>query len=288
MMTTTITKPENKFSISVYGCTDTGRRRPDNEDAFLIADLNAESSLLTDRNDCGQCERGSLLVVADGMGGAAAGEVASALAVATLREVLTQTSVEQNFGDQLKCATETANERIWTQAQHDGHLRGMGSTLTAALVQDSVAYISQVGDSRAYLIRGERIRQLTKDQSLVQFLLDMGEITPEQAAHHPRKNVIFQALGGEPKVTPEMLSIELCRDDCLILCSDGLSNLVTPAEILQANNLSPDPEIASRCLVDLANLRGGEDNITVIVARFDGERLRTSAEAAITESLHIN
>jgi PPM family protein phosphatase len=288
MMYTTMTGPENQFSISVYGCTDTGRQRPNNEDAFLVIDLSAESSLTAGVTGRDQDERGSLLVVADGMGGAMAGEVASAMAVATLHEVLLARLVEPDTGEQLKRATETANQCIWAQAQQDISLRGMGSTLTAALVQQSIAYISQVGDSRAYLLRGERIRQLTRDQSLVQFLLDMGEITPEQAAHHPNKNVIFQALGTDAKVKPEMLAVELCRDDCLILCSDGLSNLVTPAEILQANKLSPDPESASKSLVELANLRGGEDNITVIVARFDGECLRASNEAAITASLHMN
>lgn len=238
----------------------------------------------------GHCsdESASLLVVADGMGGAAAGEVASSMAVDTLREVLMETAVEQNIGEQLKRATETANESIWTRAQQDGSLCGMGSTLTAALVRDGVAYIAQVGDSRAYLIRGERIRQLTKDQSLVQLLIDTGNITPEQAAHHPRKNLILQALGASPTVKAELTTVELCRDDRLILCSDGLSNLVEPTEMQGTVAESPDPETACRQLVELANERGGEDNITVIVARFSGENLCSSRETAITASLHIN
>jgi protein phosphatase len=280
--------PTNEISISVYGCTDVGKWRPGNEDAFLVTGLTAGSGFNASAGEHCPDERGALLVVADGMGGAAAGEVASAMAVATLREVLTGMPVEQNIGEQLKRATESANESIWTRAQQDGRLCGMGSTLTAALVRDGIAYISQVGDSRAYLIRGERIRQLTKDQSLVQLLIDLGDITPEEAAHHPQKKVILQALGAKPKVKAEMTTVELCRDDYLILCSDGLSNQVTPAEMREVVAQSPDPETACWQLVELANERGGEDNITVIVARFDGENLRSSSEKAITASLHIN
>jgi serine/threonine protein phosphatase PrpC len=287
-MNTATTIPTSDSSISVFGCTDVGRQRPDNEDAFLVADLTEEGGFTA--NASGHCsdEGASLLVVADGMGGAAAGEVASSMAVDTLREVLTETPVEQNIGEQLKRAAETANESIWTRAQQDGSLCGMGSTLTAALVRDGVAYIAQVGDSRAYLIRGERIRQLTKDQSLVQLLIDIGDITPEQAAHHPRKNLILQALGASTTVKAELTTVELCRDDRLILCSDGLSNVVEPTEIQGAVTQSPDPETACRQLVELANGRGGEDNITVIVARFSGENLCSSSDTAITGSLHIN
>lgn len=287
-MNTATMIPTNDSLISVFGCTDVGRQRPGNEDAFLVADLTEEGGFTV--NASGHCsdEGASLLVVADGMGGAAAGEIASSMAVATLREVLTGTPVEQNIGEQLKRAAETANESIWTRAQQDGSLRGMGSTLTVALVRDGIAYIAQVGDSRAYLIRGERIRQLTKDQSLVQLLIDMGDITPEQAAHHPRKNVILQALGASPTVKAELTTVELCRDDRLILCSDGLSNMVEPTEMQGAVAQAPDPETACRQLVELANGRGGEDNITVIVARFNGENFCSSSETAITASLHIN
>ena len=288
MMDMATMKPDFENSISVYGCTDVGRRRLGNEDAFLVADLAAESGFNV--NASGHCrdERGSLLVVADGMGGAAAGEIASAMAIATLREALMGIPCEQSAGEELKLAVETANESIWTRAQQDGRLRGMGSTLTAALVQAGVAHICQVGDSRAYLIRGERIRQLTKDQSLVQLLVDMGDITPEQAAHHPQKKVILQALGAKPTVKAEMTTVELCRDDYLLLCSDGLSNLVAPAEMQDVVAQSHDLEAACWQLVELANGRGGEDNITVIVARFDGESLCSSNDKAITASLRIN
>ena len=153
----------------------------------------------------------------------------------------------------------------------------MGATVTAALVHGPVIYIAQVGDSRAYLIRGSQIKQLTKDQSLAQMLIDSGAILPEQAASVPQ-NVIMQALGTQPTVKVAMTTVQLCRNDCLLLCSDGLSNKIQPGEMKQSVEQKDDLSAACRWLIDTANERGGEDNITVVIARFDGEALGSASE----------
>ena len=185
----------------------------------------------------------------------------------------------------LRVATEIANERIWNEAQANPELSGMGATVTATIVQDGLVYIAQVGDSRAYLIRGQQIKQLTKDQSFVQMLIDAGAIQPEQAASIPQ-NVIMQALGTQPNVKVAMTTIRLCRNDCLLLCSDGLSNKLGPDEMKQAVEQSDDLKGACRALINVANERGGEDNITVVLARFDGDGLQAASESqTITGSL---
>jgi serine/threonine protein phosphatase PrpC len=267
------------IKVSVFARTDAGMQRPRNEDAFLVADLTTGKIGLSPEVSTHRLgERGSLMVVSDGMGGAAAGEIASELAVKTLREQLTNLRPEVDICDQLKGATETANERIWNYAEHNRKLTGMGATLTAVLVHRTSAYIAQVGDSRAYLIRGDQVKQLTKDQSLVQALLDAGAIEPEQA-HSIPQNVITQALGTNPNIEVAMASVQLCRNDYLVVFSDGLSNKVTAGEMHQVLEQSEDLAAACRRLVEMANERGGEDNITVIAARFDGESLHSAAQS---------
>jgi serine/threonine protein phosphatase PrpC len=230
-------------------------------------------------------ERGALFVVSDGMGGAAAGEIASALAVNTISNYLAEKSSGEDKSQQLKEATEEANLSIWAHAEQNPERTGMGATCTAALVDGATVYIAQVGDSRAYLVRGEQVKQLTRDQSLAQMLVDAGAIQPEQAASVPQ-NVIMQALGTQPSVRVAMSTVELRRNDSLLLCSDGLSNKVTAHEMKQALQQSDDLAQGCRQLIALANERGGEDNITVLIARFDGEGLGMPAEGeTITASL---
>jgi PPM family protein phosphatase len=275
----------SNVKVFLSASTDVGMHRTGNEDAFMIADLTTGATGLGPQTNTHQVgARGSLLVVSDGMGGAAAGEVASELAVTTIRETLME-GPATDVPTRLREATESANERIWNHAQENPEFSGMGATVTAMLVQEAEAYIAQVGDSRAYLIRGERIKQLTKDQSLAQMLLDAGAILPEQAASVPQ-NVIMQALGTQPTVKVAMSKVQLCRNDAVLLCSDGLSNKVGPHELKQTVEQSADLSTACRTLIDLANERGGEDNITVVVARFDGEDLQTASETqSITGSL---
>jgi serine/threonine protein phosphatase PrpC len=264
--------------VSVFGSTDVGMQRTGNEDAFMVADLTTgEMAAGTEENSHPVGDRGSLLVVSDGMGGAAAGEIASELAVTTIRESLMESPTDLEVSLRLKIATEVANERIWNHSQENPELSGMGATVTAALVHGPDLYIAQVGDSRAYLVRGNQIKQLTKDQSLAQMLIDSGAIQPEQAASVPQ-NVIMQALGTQPTVKVAMTTVQLCRNDCLLICSDGLSNKIDPHEMKVTVEQNQDTASACRWLIETANGRGGEDNITVIIARFDGEALGAASE----------
>jgi serine/threonine protein phosphatase PrpC len=218
------------------------------------------------------------------MGGAAAGEIASELAVTTVRDSLMELPEDTEVAQRLVEATSAANNRIWDHARQNPELAGMGATLTAALLLGESAYLAQIGDSRAYLIRSKQIKQLTKDQSLVQLLLESGSIEPEQASLVPQ-NVIMQALGTQPDVRVAITAARLCPQDCLLICSDGLSNKVTPEEMLSVTVGSKSLALACQGLVDLANERGGEDNITVILAQFqgsgfgDGKRITDSLEA---------
>jgi serine/threonine protein phosphatase PrpC len=278
--------------VSVFASTDVGMQRTGNEDAFMVSDLTTgdmstgETATRAEANTHPVGERGSLLVVSDGMGGAAAGEIASELAVTTIRESLMESPADLEVPLRLRIATEVANERIWNHSQENPELSGMGATVTAALVHGSIVYIAQVGDSRAYLVRGDQIKQVTKDQSLVQMLIDSGAILPEQAASVPQ-NVIMQALGTQPTVKVAMTTVQLYRNDCLLICSDGLSNKIDAHEMKVTIEQKQDLSAAGRWLIDTANERGGEDNITVVIARFDGEAL-TSANGAQSITASFN
>jgi serine/threonine protein phosphatase PrpC len=206
------------------------------------------------------------------MGGASAGEVASEMAVKMIRDALMMPSY-YSTDERLKYAVELANQRIHRHAQHNLNLRGMGTTVTAALVEDGTAHIAQVGDSRAYLLRKPNISQLTKDQSLAQYLVDIGQIAPEQVSK-VRQNVLMQALGAQETVQVALSSVELRCDDYLLLCSDGLSNKVSTKEMGEILGVEPNLDAACDRLVALANARGGEDNITVVVAHFNGTSTR--------------
>jgi protein phosphatase len=269
--------------VEVFGKTDLGRTRDHNEDRFLVADLTRKAaSLLPEvrQHDIGA--RGTLFVVADGMGGAAAGELASEMATATIYDHLVRTWIAedeptpQRFAYRLKEAVEVANASIHAHAKAHPEVRGMGTTTTAAGVLNDHLYLTQVGDSRAYLIRGGLAHQITKDQSLMQRLVEAGELTEEEAAQSERRNIILQALGPDPKVKVDLTHQEVRRGDLLVLCSDGLSGQVKKDEIGKIVTQAKDLSAACEQLIALANERGGPDNITVVIARFDGDGLRFS------------
>ncbi|HEU0178002.1 MAG TPA: Stp1/IreP family PP2C-type Ser/Thr phosphatase [Blastocatellia bacterium] len=280
------TKEKFEISISAAGLTDIGITRVANEDALLLADLSAGGQNV-DVATMTLGEQGALLAVADGMGGSASGEIASALAIAAVREALMNDNGDRASSEQLRRAVELANARVWEYAQRNPEMDGMGATLTAALARDGIAYLAQVGDSRAYLIRGQSIEQITKDQSLTQKMLDSGLLSPEEAARHPYRTVILQALGVKPEINVTLTALTLCRDDCLLLCSDGLSNAVTPAEMRRVVDEAESPAYACHWLIELANARGGDDNITVIVAHFAGAGLYESDARATTGSFNL-
>jgi serine/threonine protein phosphatase PrpC len=269
--------------VQIFGKTDLGRSRDHNEDCFLVADLTRKQASLQPQvrqHELG--DHGTLLVVADGMGGAAAGELASQMATDAIYQHLARTWSEeadvsqQRFAYRLKEAVEVANGTIHAHAKAHPELRGMGTTMTAVGALADQLYLTQVGDSRAYLVRHGAAHQLTKDQSLMQRLVEAGELTEEEAAVSERKNIILQALGPDPKVKVDLTHQEIRRGDILVLCSDGLSGQVKKEEIAQAVLETKDLSAACDRLIGLANQRGGPDNITVVAARFDGDGLRPS------------
>ena len=266
--------------VNVFGRTDVGRTREHNEDSFVVADLSTGNATLQPEvrvHNAGP--RGSLFMVADGMGGAAAGEIASAMAT---EEVLAQMQrlwvegVDRSpgaFARALKQAAKAANTRINTYAAAHPEHRGMGTTATiAGLLQDTL-YLAQIGDSRAYLVRDGVGIQITKDQSLMQKLVEAGELTEEEAEHSERRNIILQALGPEASIKVDLTHQPLRRGDTLVLCSDGLSTQINRDKIAELVGGEKDLTQTCRKLIDAANAAGGPDNITVIVARFEGDGL---------------
>jgi serine/threonine protein phosphatase PrpC len=259
--------------LTVFARTDVGRIRQNNEDAFVVADLNGSPALHEMQKPAllSVGERGVLLAVSDGMGGRQAGEVASALALQSLRKGMLEGEAN-NAEEVLRASVEQANEKVWTAAHEQGR-RGMGATLTAVLFHGTRAYVAEIGDSRAYLLRGGRLVQLTHDQSYVQLLVDAGTLTREEAQYSEYKNIILQAVGTQPDLIVALNRFRLRRYDQLLLCSDGLSNQLEHDEIQSILMTSPNVDVACRKLVDMANERGGEDNITAMVAHVDGDSL---------------
>ena len=272
--------PNGDVVVHVFGRTDVGKMREHNEDAFVVADLTrGNATLQPEVRSHTVGDRGTLFMVADGMGGAAAGEIASAMAIeAVLREVTDALAgadrpTEDAFATAIKRATAAANAEIHAFALEHPEFRGMGTTATVAGVLADTVYLAQVGDSRAYLVRGGIAAQITKDQSLMQKLVEAGELTQEEAEQSERRNIILQALGPEPSIKVDLTAQQLRRNDMLVLCSDGLSGQVRTEDIARIVTDESDLMTACKRLIDLANDAGGPDNITVIVARFDGDGL---------------
>lgn len=257
------------MEISVACLTDTGRVRSANEDAFIVAELNdKEVKTVTGILDgCRVGPGGLLLAVSDGMGGAQAGEVASRLAIEQLMRRLGAPTQKESVAERLSDGLKSANHSIRHASRENPVYSGMGATMTAALIYPGQAYIGQVGDSRCYLIHDGQVRQVTKDQSLVQVLVDIGQMTKEQAAQSPQRNVILQSLGARDEIEPEVSVIPLAENDRLVLSSDYLMQKVSDSEMVEIVSRAPTLSAACEQLVALANERGGADNITVIVAR---------------------
>ncbi len=274
------------FYLSVAGQTDVGRVRDKNEDTFVVADLTGGALLEAAphaRFDVG--DRGVLLAVSDGMGGAQAGEIASALVVETLTRAMANASPETPRDALMNDAIQRAHRAVWDEAKRES--KKMGATLTAVFVHAEQAYIAEVGDSRAYLLRAGKICQLTHDQSMVQMLLDTGLINPAEAEHSPIRNVILQAMGNQPNVKVALAKLQLRDRDCIVLCSDGLTTHVSDDEIRDVVLRSGRPEVATRELVALANERGGKDNITVVVAGVGGNLSRPTADESIKDTFEV-
>jgi PPM family protein phosphatase len=211
------------------------------------------------------------MLVADGMGGHASGEVASRLAVESIREIYEKERSEQDVLTALKSALEITNFTILQKSLEREDLNGMGTTGTVLVLKEEQAYIGHVGDSRAYLFRDSTLSQLTKDHSLVERMVEQGLISREEAGRHPQRNVIYQTLGVNRDLDPQLLGpIPLFPADTFLLCTDGLSNLVSDQEMLETVMRNP-PQKACQELIDLANQRGGHDNITLQILKVKGE-----------------
>src|SRR5947209_5807243 len=287
--------------VQLHAKSDVGRVRRGNEDNYLLIDLGTSrtwsgSDGPQSPDDMGQVsvsQEGLVLVVSDGMGGALAGDVASRMAIEAVRDVLLGENTDgpgcepdAPLIDCLKQATLQANRNIHNKSLEDSRCSGMGATLTGAAIKGDKLDLVQVGDSRAYVIRGEQIRLATKDQSLVQQLVDVGQISEEEAETHMFRNVILQALGAQTELTPATARIQLRAGDVLLLCSDGLSGKLRNEEIRKiVADSGSDLGAACAGLVAAANDRGGEDNITVVLARFSGEELQDASEDKITIEL---
>ena len=238
--------------MKIVAKTDKGLVRSSNQDAYAVGELPGEVAWA---------------VVCDGMGGEAGGNIASALAVKVISEKITSAYNEKmrdasikNLLDSAICA---ANIEVYDMAYSRPDLQGMGTTVVAVIVRDKTAFIAHAGDSRAYIVSGDTIQQITTDHSLVQNMVDRGEITAEQAQHHPKKNLITRAVGVEKRIDIDFGEIDLNDNETLILCTDGLSNFVTNKEMIDDIKDGQYYAFADR-LVKRANKNGGGDNITVV------------------------
>ena len=238
--------------MKTFSMTDIGRKREINQDYVFATDETIGNLP-------------NLLVVADGMGGHRAGDFASRFTVEVLAEEV-QNSKETHPEQILGNAIQTANERLMEEAAKDSRLEGMGTTLVAATILDHVLYFANVGDSRLYLINKE-IRQLSKDHSMVEEMVRLGGLTEEEAKHHPDKNIITRAMGVKDKVEPDFFEYRLKGGDTILMCSDGLTNMVDDDEIFQIVKSARDIVEAVETLIQRANENGGSDNICIVLAQ---------------------
>jgi protein phosphatase len=231
------------MSIAAYArASDTGKKRRRNEDSYVVAP--------------------PLFAVADGMGGAQAGEVASKLAAAALKETHPEGASD---AEKVTALIQEANRRVYERAHSDPATSGMGTTMTVAIVDGDRVTIGHVGDSRAYVVRGGELEQLTEDHSLVNELLKSGKLSREEAETHPQRSVITRAVGTDPDVDVDAFTVEAGEGDVFLLCSDGLTDMVADSDILDVvEKHRDDLDRATKALVSAANRGGGEDNITVI------------------------
>ncbi|RKH25035.1 Stp1/IreP family PP2C-type Ser/Thr phosphatase [Corallococcus sicarius] len=249
--------------IEVAGSTHVGMKRNHNEDNYLV---------LTEEN---------LVCVADGMGGHSSGEIASRIAVDELGEFFRMTSKDQdatwpfkmdkqrNYDEnRLSTGIKLANARIFERATVDTKYKGMGTTIVSVHFSDTAAYVGHVGDSRVYFFRGGMLQQVTEDHSLLNDYLKAKKLTPEEIENFPHKNVIVRALGMKEQVQVDVTRVDPLENDVFLLCSDGLSGMVTDAQMQDILSRTPELEKACGQLIDLANAAGGNDNVTCVLARW--------------------
>ena len=258
----------------IFGISNVGLIRHDNQDSFLIANLETGDIATTSAPSLVSVHTAPfIMIVADGVGGAASGALASSIATETILSELHRwwhkvpKRTPESIETALKRGIDVANKAIYQKATTTPEHHGMGTTATLSLVLDGEAFIAQVGDSRAYLVRKGAAKQLTKDQSFVQRLIDAGRMTAKEAAQSEHRNIILQALGPEEKVVTDFYRVKLDTDDYLVLCSDGLSNQVSADDIGRITRTAGRPQEICNALVEEALHTGAPDNVTVVAAR---------------------
>jgi protein phosphatase len=286
--------------VETHATSHIGRVRKGNEDNYLLLNISAAKAWMSSQDPeefviesqkFEVDENGVILAVSDGMGGALAGEVASQMAVETVSRKFLDDDPEKTIAPNdfsssligsLYEATLYANHLIHQQGRSDPQYQGMGATFTGIGITPEAVDLIQIGDSRAYLVRGGNIYQITKDQSLVQQLIDANQISPEEAETHALKNVILQALGAQSEIFPVSARLIPNREDIILICSDGLSGKVGGVEMQRIILENSDHlEMACAELVKKANENGGEDNITVILAKITGDELPEPTEGEV-------
>jgi protein phosphatase len=278
--------PSSPFTVKSFGLSDKGQVRPANEDRFAIAELVrslcVQQTNLPSTKARLSSNRAHVFLVADGVGGEEAGEIASGLSVEAVEDFLLNTlrrfsnlqpSEEQNALKELQTALSSADARIFAETAKHPEWRGMGTTLTLAFAVNWRLFVAHAGDSRCYLFSKGELHQLTQDHTLYEELVRHGVLAAESASRHPYRHVVTNIIGGnEPGVRVELHSLDLHPEDIVLLCSDGLTEMVPDKQIVATLEAEPDPQLACDRLVAEANRRGGKDNITVIVAHVPGVR----------------
>jgi len=285
----------NTVHVTMFGMSDMGRVRKNNEDNFVVCNLSTgEVGMSPSLLDHNVGPFGSLFMVADGMGGEASGEVASQLAATTVPKRLYDnlntlgTVSEANFVILLREAIEYANQIIFQKALTDSAFHGMGTTTTAAALFGKHLFVGQVGDSRCYLIRNKQITQLTRDQTFLNYLKDIGAEMPADPEKDSRKSILTQAVGSSETLDVKVTYTPIMQGDRILICSDGLYNMVPEADLLENGghgNALPDN---CKALIEKANSNGGTDNITVILADFSGQGLPPLDAGIAIESKEFN
>lgn len=281
----TPSKARRPFAVQSFGLTDPGKVRPANEDHFVIVEL--ARTLCVQRSSIPQAKsqysshRGHVFIVADGIGGHRAGEVASALTVVTIESFLLntlnrffnlkstdETAVLQDF----QSALMQADARVFAEADLHPEFSGMGTTLTMAFAVDWKLYVAHAGDCRVYLFSNDRLFQLTQDHTMAAEMIRRGTLTPSEAARNPYRHIVTNVVGGShPGVKVEVHKLALEADDLVLICSDGLNEMVSDDRIAEVLREDPDPQRSCERLIAEANANGGKDNITVVAAVFRGE-----------------
>ena len=290
--------------MDCFGLTDSGRKRPTNQDHFLIADLNksmrvhATSLTLDNETRVYGGSQGKLLIVADGMGGEAAGERACTIAVDQVTTYVLNSLAwcfrleegsEHDFEDDLKQALESCQKSIEAAVGMHPEMKSMGTTMTMVYIVWPRAFVVHVGDSRCYLLRNRQLDQVTVDHTMSEIMAEAGQMSREEARHSPMGHALWNVLGGRSdELSVDVYKLPLERDDILLLCTDGLYDMVPHEKLQEVLDSSASAEAACRQLVDLANENGGKDNITVIVSHFlspqiDDPRAFVEAEVPLEE-----